>query len=369
MSVKGPCHENECINGIAVPLGAPGECVGHRANVVGDKLIENCPLEMFDEVDDIAPTSAQLSELPMPLRRCGQSDSKDIVGNDRLIDEVDSESDASDEPEGLTDSSSEDDTVAPGGHVRRMVNGIEKLRRVRAVRRVRGHRPFAPFRQDPEDEPSGLNPSSEEDRHDSDDDSVDDMFPEDHPTSRASFSGGDSMRESNTGNATPNTLNQRTILRPSPIEETAIAVCSHAFSECEDFDHHPPVGSVGWSLFNTDDGSCKGTIHRPRKRQPLQAETLDQCSRALTGISMLQEVPRSGISAVQRPDEWVLIDVTVDSGACVSVMPSGLCTGISIVENDLSRGGVEYEVANGESIANLGERRCQVMTVGSMIPK
>ena len=50
-------------------------------------------------------------------------------------------------------------------------------------------------------------------------------------------------------------------------------------------------------------------------------------------------------------------------------MPSGLCPGISIVDNDVSKSGVEYEVANGESIANLGERRCQVMTVGSMIPK
>jgi hypothetical protein len=56
---------------------------------------------------------------------------------------------------------------------------------------------------------------------------------------------------------------------------------------------------------------------------------------------MLQEVPRSGISAVQRLDEWVLIDVTVDSGACVTVMPSGLCSGISIIDNDLSRSGVE----------------------------
>ena len=64
-----------------------------------------------------------------------------------------------------------------------------------------------------------------------------------------------------------------------------------------------------------------------------------------------------------------MIDVTVDSGACVTVMPSALCTGISIIENDLSRNGVEYEVANGESIANLGGRRCEVMTVGSMIPK
>ena len=65
----------------------------------------------------------------------------------------------------------------------------------------------------------------------------------------------------------------------------------------------------------------------------------------------------------------VMIGVTVDSGACVTVMPSALCTGISIIENDLSRNGVEYEVANGESIVNLGERRCEVMTVGSMIPK
>ena len=113
------------------------------------------------------------------------------------------------------------------------------------------------------------------------------------------------MRESGTGIVKPNAPDQRKTLRPSAIEETAIAACSYAFSECDDIDHHPPVGSVGRSLFNTDDGSCKGTIHRPRKRQPLQAETLDQCNRALTGISMLQEVPRSGISAVQRPDEWV----------------------------------------------------------------
>ena len=70
---------------------------------------------------------------------------------------------------------------------------------------------------------------------------------------------------------------------------------------------------------------------------------------------MLQEVPRSGISAVQRPDEWVLIDVTVDSGARVTVMPSGFVSGISIVDNELSKSGVEYEVSNGESIANLVE--------------
>ena len=62
-------------------------------------------------------------------------------------------------------------------------------------------------------------------------------------------------------------------------------------------------------------------------------------------------------------------DCTVDSGACATLMPSARCTGISIFLNDLSKNGVEYDVANGESIANLGERRCEAMPVGSMIPK
>ena len=78
---------------------------------------------------------------------------------------------------------------------------------------------------------------------------------------------------------------------------------------------------------------------------------------------------KSGISAVNRPDEWIALDVTLNSGACVTVMPSGLCPGIHIVENDLSRNGIEYEVVNGESIPNLGEKRCQVVTIGSMSPK
>jgi len=89
----------------------------------------------------------------------------------------------------------------------------------------------------------------------------------------------------------------------------------------------------------------------------------------MNGLSVIQEKPGRTISIVNKPDEWVAITVTVDSGACITVMPPGLCMGIPIFDNDLSRAGVEYEVANGESIPNLGERQCQVMTVGSMTPK
>ena len=50
-------------------------------------------------------------------------------------------------------------------------------------------------------------------------------------------------------------------------------------------------------------------------------------------------------------------------------MPVGTCEGISILENEWSKGGAEYEVANGATIPNLGERRCEVMTVGSQQAK
>ena len=267
--------------------------------------------------------------------------------------------------------------------MRRMVRGIEKFRRVRRSRR---RRPVSPITRDSEDNPPGLNPSSDDDchslgRHDSDDNDVDDLFPNDCSTAMASSSMGEPLGNSSEckeglpslgsplQELVPNARNQRDTLRPSMIEETAIAVCGIAFNSCSEFDHHPPFGSVGRLFSGTDEGSCRGTLSTPRERHPLQAETRDQCDRALNGISMLHEIRRSGISAVQKPDEWVLIDVTVDSGACVTVMPSALCTGIPILANDLSKNGVEYEVANGESIANLGERQCQVMTIGSMTPK
>ena len=88
----------------------------------------------------------------------------------------------------------------------------------------------------------------------------------------------------------------------------------------------------------------------------------------MRGLSTIQ--PKSnGISVVQPPDQWVEIEVTVDSGACVTVMPRKCCEGISILQNALSRAGVEYEVANGAGLLNLGERQCEVMTAGSDVPK
>ena len=68
------------------------------------------------------------------------------------------------------------------------------------------------------------------------------------------------------------------------------------------------------------------------------------------------------ISALGSYQGWQEIEVTVDSGACDTVMPISLCSDIPRHESEQQRSGLEYEVANGACIRNEGERRCLMMT-------
>ena len=70
----------------------------------------------------------------------------------------------------------------------------------------------------------------------------------------------------------------------------------------------------------------------------------------------------SAIEAETDMSGWVEIEITVDSGACDTVMPTKMCPHISILQTEISKQGMEYEVANGETILNLGARYCLLMT-------
>ena len=76
-----------------------------------------------------------------------------------------------------------------------------------------------------------------------------------------------------------------------------------------------------------------------------------------------------GLSSLPQSSTWQEIEITVDSGACETVMPMSLCQGISVLASKQYLEGVEYEVANGATIPNLGERRCLMMTQGSQTCK
>ena len=63
---------------------------------------------------------------------------------------------------------------------------------------------------------------------------------------------------------------------------------------------------------------------------------------------------------------WEEVEITVDSGACDTVMPESTCKGIEIEESKASPEGVVYEAAGGDSeLPNLGQRRCLLMTLGA----
>ena len=64
------------------------------------------------------------------------------------------------------------------------------------------------------------------------------------------------------------------------------------------------------------------------------------------------------------PSDWTEIEVIVDSGACETVMPRNLCQLIPLVPSAQSLAKVEYEVASGKNIPNLGERHCEVYADG-----
>ena len=63
--------------------------------------------------------------------------------------------------------------------------------------------------------------------------------------------------------------------------------------------------------------------------------------------------------------EWQDIEITVYSGACDTVMATRMCARISIVATAKSRLGFEYEVANGDGLLDVVERRCFMISENS----
>ena len=87
-------------------------------------------------------------------------------------------------------------------------------------------------------------------------------------------------------------------------------------------------------------------------------------------IDLLTRVGTQSISVIgPKAEEWEEIEITVDSGACDTVLPSRMLSSIKLEQNDASRRGEEYEVANGCTIPVEGQKRCIMMTIGSMVPK
>ena len=75
-----------------------------------------------------------------------------------------------------------------------------------------------------------------------------------------------------------------------------------------------------------------------------------------------------GLNALSS-DGWHELEVTVDSGACDTVIPGGVIDHVQLHDSPGSLRNQAYEAANGSSIYNVGERRCVVGTTWESPPK
>ena len=80
------------------------------------------------------------------------------------------------------------------------------------------------------------------------------------------------------------------------------------------------------------------------------------------------EVAPDGVNSVGT-SEWEEIDMAIDSGATETVVEENMLTSIDTVEGEASRRGVQYEVANGTRIPNLGEKRFVAVGEGGEVRK
>ena len=106
------------------------------------------------------------------------------------------------------------------------------------------------------------------------------------------------------------------------------------------------------------------------KQRQSATSAVEQQPRSFNGgpsvrvLSPLATIEPQGLSPVQEVPGWETVELAVDSGASETVIPDGLVKGTPVRPSAASLRGVEYEVANGMRIPNLGEQRLEGFTDG-----
>ena len=82
-------------------------------------------------------------------------------------------------------------------------------------------------------------------------------------------------------------------------------------------------------------------------------------------VNSLSEVEPEGLRAAKKAtsqEEWTEMEWTVDSGAAESVLGEKQAPNVDTVEGEKCKKGVQYEIASGDLIPNLGEKKMEAVT-------
>ena len=100
-------------------------------------------------------------------------------------------------------------------------------------------------------------------------------------------------------------------------------------------------------------GSTASSLVGPKIGETL---TPSQAKPSKQELQSLQAVYPQGVNSVAENGEWEEIELAVDSGATETVVGEEMLHSIKTTEGESFKRGVEYEVANGVTIPNLGEK-------------
>ena len=135
--------------------------------------------------------------------------------------------------------------------------------------------------------------------------------------------------------------------------------------------HDLDVGGLGmelggsvWMLDRDEDGpwttvrrritkKTENREERRRKHAPERERSLLEVSRENENTSGMKE---------KRKGKYEMIMITADSGAADHVAPKNVASHLRIQETEASRQGVKYVAANGQKIANTGQKTIRGIT-------
>ena len=89
----------------------------------------------------------------------------------------------------------------------------------------------------------------------------------------------------------------------------------------------------------------------------MSKESVAQPSKKSEKLKLFTTIEPEGFNSIETTGEWECVELAVDSGATETVVGEDMLESVEIKEGRASRRGVEYEVANGTRIPNIGEKR------------
>ena len=178
-------------------------------------------------------------------------------------------------------------------------------------------------------------------------------------------------------------------MKPDLHAEKAKGVLSKP--DCKPADGKSSVSLPQADLASVDTRQPQGAAERPSSRvtdqTPLGSRMTELAQRGQEGMNVLDMLMAANldttkkqslnlfssttrspggflapVTSTEKPGAWERLGAIVDSGASVPVINPKMAKAYPLEESEASKNGVEYEIANGDLLACLGQTRFAVMT-------